>query len=81
MVKFNEDYFRGKGSGYKRGYEVIEDQVKTFIGSFVSKYVNPYPDMRILDIGCAYGYLLRLFDDAECKTHGIDISEYVIKQA
>ena len=73
--------FRGKSSGYKRGYEVIEDQVKTFIGPFVSKYVDPYPGMRILDIGCAYGYLLRLFDDAGCETYGIDISEYAIKQA
>ncbi|RLF01111.1 MAG: hypothetical protein DRJ59_06715 [Thermoprotei archaeon] len=37
--------------------------------------------MRVLDIGCAYGYLLRLFDNAGCETYGIDISEYAIKQA
>jgi len=81
MKKFNEDYFRGRGSGYKRGYEVIEKQVKTFIWPFVLKYVKPCPSMKVLDIGCAYGYLLRLFDDVGCETYGIDVSEYAIEQA
>ncbi|RLE99254.1 MAG: hypothetical protein DRJ59_08120 [Thermoprotei archaeon] len=46
----------------------------------MSKYVNPYPDMRILDIGCAYGYLLRFFDDAGCKIYGIDTSGMLLSR-
>lgn len=35
----------------------------------------------MLDIGCAYGYFLKLCDEVECETYGVDISENAIQQA
>ncbi|MCB1134724.1 MAG: class I SAM-dependent methyltransferase [Chlamydiia bacterium] len=41
------------------------------------------PDARILDIGCAKGFLLHDFQLLlpECKVAGIDVSEYAIRRA
>lgn len=36
---------------------------------------------KILDIGCASGYFLRLCDLVGCDTYGLDISEQAISQA
>lgn len=36
---------------------------------------------RVLDIGCALGYFLKLSDDLGCDTYGVDISEYAIDHA
>ena len=38
-------------------------------------------ESRILDVGCALGYFLRLCDDIGCDTYGLDISEYAISHA
>lgn len=36
---------------------------------------------RILDIGCGYGYFLKICDEYGLETYGIDISEYAINEA
>ena len=71
----------GKGSNYERGYEVIQRHIREFVFPLIKKHVEVREGMRVLDIGCAYGYLLSLFDNAMCETYGIDISEYAIEQA
>ena len=80
-ASFGKDYFKGKGSGYKKGYEIIWYQMFEFVFPLIRRHVKVCRGMRVLDIGCAYGYLLRLFDDVGCETYGIDISEHAIEQA
>jgi len=36
---------------------------------------------KVLDIGCAFGYFLKLCDQLGCDTYGLDISDYAISQA
>jgi len=78
---FNEAYFRGVGSGYKEGYETIRKQVDTFTWPLILSHVPIIPGMRVLDIGCAYGYLLKKFDEVGCETYGVDISKHAIEMA
>jgi len=39
------------------------------------------PKSKVLDIGCAFGYFLKLCDDYNLETYGLDISEYAIRKA
>jgi len=80
-IFFDETYFKGAGSNYKEGYEAKRKDVDTFIWPLISKYINCTTNIKVLDIGCAFGYLLKKFDEAGCETYGIDISEYAIKMA
>lgn len=47
--------------------------------SFVSKYVKPFPGMKILDIGCGPADILAYMEDVQYW--GIDIDEAYIEQA
>ena len=80
-MKFNGSYFRGKDSSYRRGYEIIEAQIKNFVWPLILKYIDLQSGVKVLDVGCAYGYLLTLFDSVGCETYGVDVSEHAIEQA
>ena len=80
--KFDFDYWDGDRRICYGGYKYIEgrwEKVARNLKNFYKLPKNP----KILDIGCGKGYLLfdllKLIPDAEI--HGIDISEYAIKNS
>jgi len=87
---YDEAYFeRGVGSPYGRkisSYSEAEAEIRRYCISYLNladKY-SPIRDGRskwALEIGCAYGYGLKLLEELGYKACGIDISEYAIKQA
>ncbi len=78
---YNEDYFCGKTSFfYKFGYgKALTDYFKE-IYKPIAKYAQKNGQGRVLDVGCAYGFMLEKFPDSYEK-FGIDISEYAISIA
>ena len=80
---FGEEYFKGaKISSYK-DYESTYPQLRVYflmILDFLKKR-RKLKQGRILDVGCAYGILLKFFDDIDWETYGVDISEYAISIA
>jgi len=87
---FGEEYFeRGAGSSYSRNippYSKAEEDIRRYYISYLNM-VNKYFDVlngkgkKALEIGCAYGYGLKLLETIGYDVYGIDFSEYAIKQA
>ncbi|MBS7648709.1 class I SAM-dependent methyltransferase [Candidatus Bathyarchaeota archaeon] len=81
---FSKEYFEeGKGSAYRRGYAATKEQVNiyaTLTYETFQKYGKKTSKPRILDIGCAFGYLLGFFDRLGFETFGIDVSSYAIQR-
>jgi 2-polyprenyl-3-methyl-5-hydroxy-6-metoxy-1,4-benzoquinol methylase len=77
---YDRDYFRGKGSNYSR----YEDKAKTIKARYLPKIlqrVTLNEGSTVLDVGCAYGFFLKLCDRFSCATYGIDISKHAIEKA
>jgi SAM-dependent methyltransferase len=75
---YNKDYFSGKNSFfYKLGY----GNFSKFYFDNLIKPVKPYIDNigigKILDVGCAYGFMLERVQDSFDK-FGVDVSDYAI---
>ncbi|MDK1032052.1 MAG: class I SAM-dependent methyltransferase [Planctomycetia bacterium] len=76
---YGPEYFSGKRSFFYRltgGYRNLA-RVFDHHAARVFRYAT---GGRLLDIGCAYGFLLERFED-DFETHGIDISNHAIKVA
>lgn len=79
--KFGKDYFLGRGSHY-RGY--TEEEMLPYAKrnlDLTRNFVKIKKGLRILDIGCAGGFFLKLCDEMGLATYGVDVSEYAIKFA
>jgi len=77
---YDEGYFGGKGSNYSR----YEDKAKTIEAEYLPRILRSVTldkNTTVLDVGCAYGYFLKLCDRYNCATYGIDISEHAIEKA
>ena len=75
--KFGEEYFeKGTMSGY-HGY----DFGKEFWRVLVEDLIEMYHPKRVLDVGCAKGFLVECFLDYKVETYGIDISSYILSKA
>jgi len=77
---YNEDYFKGKNSFfYKLGYGW---NPLTFRLRYkeIRRNIPLVSGARILDIGCAFGLLLKEFPGG-FKIYGLDVSEYAISKA
>lgn len=73
---FNKEYFESKGS-YKE-----EDIYKKLYLPKILENIKITSSSRILDIGCAFGYFLKICEETiGCETYGVDISEYAISIA
>jgi len=75
---FEKGYFHGKGSFYKHGYKSLE--VISRWRPFIREITRFKKRGKILDIGCAYGFLLKYLPNT-FKKYGIDTSGYAIKKA
>jgi SAM-dependent methyltransferase len=78
MPQYDQDYFSGRTSFFYRltGY-------RDFHGYFnrLARWFRPYvPEGPLLDIGCAYGFLLARFNDGRALS-GCDVSAWAIEQA
>jgi len=74
---FGEEYFeKGTLSGY-HGYNFG----KTFWKALVEDILETHHPKRVLDVGCAKGFLVECFLDFEIEAYGIDISSYALQHA
>ncbi|MBI3999347.1 MAG: class I SAM-dependent methyltransferase [Candidatus Omnitrophica bacterium] len=77
---FGYEYFElGHGTLYKRGYtwDIFIDYWRRAI-DYLIRLCRP---ARVLDIGCAKGYLVYEFRRRGVETFGVDISEYALLQS
>jgi len=85
MKRFDRDYFEeGKGSSYKKGYEYTQKTLEMYailVLKALGKYKIEETKLKILDVGCAFGYFLRFFDNNGFETYGIDVSTYALQQS
>lgn len=78
---YDEDYFEGRGSNYwwtVGSYEKLKafphwEEIMKFIQKFIDRG-------RLLDIGCAYGFLVREASKY-FESFGIDISSFAVKKS
>lgn len=77
--QFGQEYFDGSRDYGYGGYK-YDGRWRSVVRDLVEEY-GITGGMRILDIGCAKGFLVKDFKDQipELNVFGIDISEYAIK--
>lgn len=75
---YNEEYYK-KYCGpipYERNYkEWLE-----FFGNIADFIIETFRPKRVLDVGCAKGFLVECLRDRGVEAYGFDISEYAISQ-
>ena len=78
---YNKDYFSGKTSFfYKLGYGNFQKFYFDNLFKSIDSYVTKKTSGKVLDVGCAYGFMLEKFPDSFDK-FGVDVSEYAIRVA
>ncbi len=78
---YTEKYFKGKGSFfYLFGYGRFQKFYFKNLFKPLKPYLKEIKRGRVLDIGCAYGFMLQKFPESFEK-FGIDISDYAISKA
>lgn len=77
--QFGQEYFDGSRDYGYGGYK-YDGRWRSVVRDLIEQY-GIVGGMRILDIGCAKGFLVKDFQDQipELNVFGIDISEYAIK--
>jgi 2-polyprenyl-3-methyl-5-hydroxy-6-metoxy-1,4-benzoquinol methylase len=78
---YNKDYFSGKTSFfYKLGYGNFQKFYFDNLFNPLKPYINKITSGKVLDVGCAYGFMLERMPDSFEK-FGVDVSEYAISIA
>ena len=72
-LKFGKDYFDGKRE-YGYGGYYYDGRWKKVARDF-KKFFKIKKDYKVLDIGCAKGFLVKDFNDIGVDCYGIDISD------
>lgn len=78
----DEAYYNSNisGQGYDEYMEISDNWVKTF--TLRLKQIAPYKSTgKALDIGCGPGYFLTAAQKLGFDVHGLDPSDYIVKQA
>ena len=80
--KFGKEFFDGERRHGYGGFTYQSRFWENVIPDFV-KFYNLKSDAKILDIGCAKGFMLYDFKkyNSTFQVHGIDISEYAVSEA
>jgi len=80
---YNEDYYEHgtdlKISGYQN-YRWLPDQTRAMCSSIVS-FAGIDKEDRVLDFGCAKGFIVRAMNELGYDCRGADISEYAISKS
>ena len=80
---YNENYFNGNDSFFYRGgygNNMLFDIYYDFIFKEISEYCKDIKNGKVLDVGCAYGFMLERFPESWQK-FGMDVSYYAINKA
>lgn len=82
LQKFPKEYFDGKREHGYGGYYYNPKFFKKIVASMIKHY-KLNKKSKILDIGCAKGFMMYEFKKAlpDCEIKGIDISKYCKKKA
>lgn len=76
---YTHDYFSGKDSFFYKATGGYRD-VRTYFDR-LARWFSPYVQgPRILDAGCAYGFLLRRFQ-GRGELYGVDVSAFALEKA
>lgn len=70
---YNEKYYKDRAYAPDSRYPIIEE-----VASIINKYFSP---PNVLDVGCAFGYLVLALRGLGIEAHGFDVSEYAISHA
>ena len=79
--KFNKDYFENgiaTNSSCYENYRWIPELTYPMAFS-VAQYLKLSTASRVLEYGCAHGFLVKALNDFQILTYGIDISDYAIE--
>ena len=79
ISKLDKNYFGSVESKYKRYRDMKKMQRIYFPKSVLKEKIKP--KSRVVDIGCAFGFFLKLCDEYNLETYGLDISDYEIRKA
>jgi len=75
--QFDRSYFafdgKGEAKGYKGLYADFPENLK-----FID-YIKTLKPENVLEVGCAYGFLVKRLNDAGIPTEGCDVSSFAIK--
>lgn len=79
--KFGQEYYAGETSNY-RGYswEEMQPYIRLQYG-YLKKRGLLRRGAKLLEVGCAKGFLMRMCDRDGVLTHGIEVSSYAAKEA
>jgi len=75
-LKFDEDYFTHYSS--TRTKEALNLYFNRLMKETIFEKIR---NKKLLDIGCAYGYFLKIAGGFGFETYGIDISQHAVEQA
>ena len=80
MQRFEKSYWDFVQTKYEGHYNFadLRSTLSQYL-DWIREYVNG--KVRVLDVGCSFGYFLRLCDELGWETHGVDISRYAIDTA
>ena len=76
-AEYDIDYFCWNGTGDPKGY-------KGFYADFPNRlklldYIKKLKPESVLDVGCAYGFLVKSLNDAGIPSKGVDVSTFAYK--
>lgn len=76
---YNKQYFiRSFGKGILDANRVKVERARLVR---LKEFLRPHNEIKILDLGCGYGYFLNICDREGWRTYGADISNYALVQA
>lgn len=80
-MNFDESYFQGKNSGYIKGY-LLDTPLRRFFENQI-RIIKKFAPLKktVCEIGCAYGFFLKLCDMEGWNTFGSDISAHALETA
>lgn len=64
-----------------RSYDTYVEPFNTVLRKIVLKMFDPGKEMRVLEVGCGTGTNLKLYHEAGCRVHGMDLSPAMLQQA
>ncbi|MCI6475247.1 MAG: glycosyltransferase [Mucispirillum sp.] len=74
---YNAEYYKsGCGEDYNK-----KDFWRPFYQNIANKIIELFNPKTVLDIGCAYGYIVEALREKGVDAYGIDVSSYAISQA
>lgn len=74
---FDKDYYKGGTKSTYVDYSIHEEVFKEFT-EILNSIFRP---KKVLDAGCAYGFLVKHFRTIGVEAYGIDISSFAVKKA